>query len=381
MKKVLLLGASGNIGQQSLDLFRQDPNYFSLVGFSVGKRIEIIPSLIREFPSVKSIYLIDDKEAERLTKEYPEIHFFSGKSGLSKQIEFSNCDIVENALVGFSGFLPSLTALKQNKILCLANKESLVVGGNIINEILKSGKGKLYPIDSEHVALSKCLTMVKREEVKRLILTASGGAFRNYKREELKNVTAKMALDHPTWKMGTKITIDCATMFNKGFEIIEAMHLFNFNIDDIGVKLHDESYVHSYIELKDGTFIGDVGKPDMHGPIAYALYEGNIPFEVKKASTIEEFGPYHFHDFDEKRYPAVRIAVEAAKKGGNTPAILNAATECADKAFLEGKISFLDIEQSCLYALGEIPFIMNPTPLEIVQTDQKTRDLLERKIS
>lgn len=377
MRKVLLLGASGNIGAQSLDIIRHDRRSFELVGFSVGHQSKKIPLLLQEFPGVKAVYLISEEEAASFSKRYPEVRFFYGEKGLCDLIRFSDCDIVENALVGFCGFLPSLTAIECDKVLCLANKESLVVGGSLIKKALKSSNAVLYPIDSEHVALAKCLRGVDQRKVKRLVLTGSGGAFRAFKRDELAGVNATMALKHPTWRMGAKITIDCATMFNKGFEVVEAMHLFDFPLEAISIVLHDESHVHSYIEMDDGTLIGDVGEPDMHGPIAYALYEGRIPFKVKRVKNLQEFGPYHFRPFDEERYPAVPITIEAARRGGNALAALNAAVECADRAFLEGKMLFLDIEQRCLDVCKRIPFIIEPTPMDIVKTDEMTREAFQ----
>src|SRR5574344_72939 len=381
MRKVILLGASGNIGSQSLDLFLADKASFELVGISVGHHVEKLEGILAQFPTIQAVFVQEEKDAESLQKAHGSLKIYWGDDGLISLIQETECDMVENALVGFSGLVPSLTALRTNKILCLANKESLVVGGELIRKILAQGQGKLYPIDSEHVALAKCLSKVNREDVERLIITASGGAFRKLSRNELANVTPEMALQHPTWKMGAKITIDSATMMNKGFEVIEAHYLFDWPIEKIEVLLHDESEVHSLILMKDGTYYADVGKPDMHGPIAYALYEGKAPFEVRHEKGIHDFGDYHFKAFDPVRYPAVPMALKALRNGGIETTVLNAANEEAVHLFLEGKIPFLDIEHACSLALANFPNIMRPTLRDILTTDSLTRIYVRRKFA
>ena len=238
MRHVALLGASGNIGSQSLDVFSSDRSSFELDAISVGHHVEKIPAILSAFPMVRFVCVKEQADALALSKDHPDIKVSWGNEGLIGLLKGCGCDMVENALVGFSGLMPSLTALRLNKILCLANKESLVVGGTLIERLLAQGKGQLYPIDSEHVALAKCLSRVKREDVERLVITASGGAFRDLSRSELANVTPEMALQHPTWKMGAKITIDSATMMNKGFELIEAHYLFDWPVDKIEILLH-----------------------------------------------------------------------------------------------------------------------------------------------
>jgi len=381
MRHVALLGASGNIGSQSLDVFSSDRSSFELDAISVGHHVEKIPAILSAFPMVRFVCVKEQADALALSKDHPDIKVSWGNEGLIGLLKGCGCDMVENALVGFSGLMPSLTALRLNKILCLANKESLVVGGTLIERLLAQGKGQLYPIDSEHVALAKCLSRVKREDVERLVITASGGAFRDLSRSELANVTPEMALQHPTWKMGAKITIDSATMMNKGFELIEAHYLFDWPVDKIEILLHDESEVHSLLLMKDGSYYADVGKPDMHGPIAYALYEGKAPFEIRHEKGIHDFGDYHFRAFDPKRYPAVNIALNAFKEGGIETAVLNAANEEAVHLFLEGKIPFLDIEQACSLALANFPNIMRPTLRDIETSDTLARLYVRRKFS
>ena len=367
--KILLLGASGSIGTQTIDVITKNPQDFTLVAFSVGVRTRCIYSILKKHPSVKYVFLIDHNKAKYYQKRYPNVTFLDGKSHkLEELITLSDCEMVVNALVGFRGLLPSITALENNKKLALANKESLVVGGEIINNLLKSGKGELFPIDSEHSALWKCLKVNDRN-VSKMMLTASGGAFRNLSREELINVTAKDALKHPTWKMGEKITIDCATMINKCFEIIEAGYLYNYPFSKIGVTLHDESHLHSYLEYKDGTYRGEISKPDMRNPIKFALYEGKIPFTTQTFSSLNDLKGLHFHEFDEKRYPLVSLAKIVLDKKGTYGAVLNRSNEVAVQAFLRGKISFLDIEKIVFTCMNEHKNIKNPTLKQIIETD------------
>ena len=378
MRKVLLLGASGNIGTQALDILERDPTSFSLIAISVGKHIEKIPQILSRFASISFLCVQNEDDAKKLEKEYPSLKIYFDDEGLISLIRESNADMVVNALVGFAGLMPSITALEENKILCLANKESLVVGGEKIKRLLARGKGKLYPIDSEHVALAKCLSKVNRSDVDKLIITASGGSFRKLSRNELEDVTPEMALKHPTWSMGEKITIDSATMFNKGFEVIEAYYLFNWPIDRIEVLMHDESYVHSALLMKDGTYYADVCKPDMHGPIEYALYEGKNDFTIYHEKKLSDFGRYTFHKFKKERYPAVGIALSALKEGGIKTAILNAADEEAVYLFLEGKIPFLSIEKIVSRSLAHFPNIEHPTLRDIRSMDFYTRLYVKR---
>lgn len=373
MKKLLILGATGSIGQQCLDIVRGNKNDFVVNGISIGTNVALLKKILKEFKSIRFVYLISQKDADKLRKDYPGITFLTNKNGIVDLVNLCDVDMVVNALVGFVGLLPTIAALKRNLIVCLANKESLVVGGKIINELLANGYGKLFPIDSEHVALSKCLNKVNRNDVSKLIITASGGAFRKFSRDELKDVKAEDALKHPTWVMGEKITIDCATMMNKGFEIIEAFYLFNVSVDDIEVLLHDESMIHSMLLLKDGTYVADIGKPDMHNPIKYALYEENVAYDVFLNSDYHNFGLYHFHEFDPKKYPCVQMAIDAIKDGGIKPTVLNASNEVAVHAFLDGKIGFLDIERIIRHSLSHFNNIINPSIEQIEEIDKETR--------
>ena len=371
MTKICLLGASGSIGRQTLEVMKEQGD-FKLVSFSVGHNTEIIEQIIKEHPEVESLYLIDSKIKDKLCLKYKNIIMYSGENGLKEMVEKTTADMVVNALVGFCGLIPSITALNRNLDLALANKESLVVGGELISKLLKEGHGRIYPIDSEHSALLKCL-LVDDRNVKELILTASGGAFRNLKREELNNLTKEDALKHPTWKMGSKITIDSATMVNKCFEIIEAHYLFDYPFSKIKVILHDESKVHSMVLYKNGVYRAEVNNPDMKNPIAFALSRNLAYFETCVSKDYHLFGDYHFHEFNLSRFPIVKWAEKVIDEKGIYGAVLNASNEIAVQAFLNDEIKFLRIEDIINKCMEETINIVNPTLKEIIDIDELTR--------
>ena len=372
MMNVCLLGASGSIGQQTLDVISKNPTDFTLSSFSVGNRTRCISYIIKKFKVVKAIYLLDKKKVKYYHKRFPSINFFSGEDGLLDLIDYGKPDMVVNALVGFVGLKPSIHTLKKNLVLALANKESLVVGGELINNILKLGKGKLYPIDSEHVALAKCLG-VDNSNIEKLIITASGGSFRNLSRDQLTLVTPEDALKHPTWNMGKKITIDSATMINKTFEVIEAHYLFGYNLNHIDILMHDESQIHSLIKYTNGTYRLDKGKSDMRIPIKYALYEGKTSYKTYLVNDYHCFKDLHFHPFDIKRFPIVRYAKKVIDCKGGYGAVLNAANEECVYAFLRNEISFLDIEDIISILMDSFKNIKHPSLEEIIEIDKKTR--------
>lgn len=370
--KVCLLGASGSIGTQTLDVMAKNSNDFVLTAFSVGKRTNKISAILKTNPSVKHICVGDEAECYRLQARHPDITFYFGDDGLNKLIQNADAEMIVNALVGFVGLKPTLTALSLNKTVCLANKESLVVGGELINDMLGMGYGKLYPIDSEHVALAKCLA-VDDKNVDKLILTASGGAFRYLTRELLEKVTPEEALKHPTWSMGQKITIDCATMVNKCFEVIEAHYLFGFSYPRIAIQLHDESMIHSMVLYRDGMYRLDFGKPDMRNPIKWALYEGVTDYDTIYTDDFRKVGSYHFRDFTLERYPIVDWARYVITRKGTYGAVLNASNEVAVGAFLNHEIPFLAIETIVAKCMKEHKNIEHPNYDQLKEVDQKTR--------
>ncbi len=366
MKRLILIGASGSIGSQTLDVIRQHSDELQLVGVAVGYNIESLAEILKEFP-VSYAYSIERNE--QLEQQFPAVRFFYGEDGLLEMVRLPDYDMLVNTLVGFPGFLPTLEAIKNHKDVALANKEALVAGGNLINAALKEYGTKLYPIDSEHVAIWQCLQGHPKKDVRRLILTASGGSFRDLKREELADVTLEQALNHPVWNMGSKITIDSATMMNKGFEVIEAKWLFDVEPERIHVVVHPESVIHSMVEFRDGAVIAQLGCPDMREPIALALaYPERLPLNNKKLdfSALERMT---FFDPDMDKFPCLQLAFDAIGQGGNIPCALNAANEAAVAGYLEDRIGFYDIAAVAAETLSCTEFVAEPTLEDIFITN------------
>lgn len=342
MKNLYILGACGSIGTQTLDIVRKNPNSFSVIGMSVGSNLELAKELIEEF---KPEIVCFRKKEHRIKLSYcPNITY--GDEGLLEIAEYHKYENewLINALVGVSGLYPTVKAIEAKKYIALANKETLVVAGDIIRDLIEKYQVKLLPIDSEHSAILQCLIGEKKEQVEKLIITASGGSFRNLSREELDNVTVEDALKHPNWSMGSKITIDSATMMNKGFEVIEAHYLFSIPYEKIETVLHPQSIVHSMVEFSDGTIKAQLGVSDMRIPIAYALnYPQHCPIEVPKLSLTNR--SLDFKELSVKRYPCLGYAYLAAKKSRLYLTVLNAANEAAVYLFLNKRISFLEIEK------------------------------------
>jgi len=374
VKRLILLGASGNIGEQTLEVLKEKHTY-DLVAFSVGKNTNKIKSILKDHKEVKAVYLINQEETYALQNQYPDIKFYHGKDGIVDMIHDIDCDLVLNALVGFVGLKPTLKVIDKGVNLALANKESLVVGGELVNKALKKSNTKIIPVDSEHSAIYKCFKKCKRKDVEEILVTASGGAFRNKNREELKYVTKEEALNHPTWKMGKRVTIDSASMLNKGFELIEAYYLFDFPMKKINILMHDESYIHSVLRLKNGNYIGEVNAPSMKNPIRYALNQDEKELnDVKEVRQLPDFGNFHFRSFNELRYPMVGLALKAFKKGGTLPCVLNAVDEEAVNLFLDGKISFLEIEKIVELALDTFKSFSHPTYSMLENVDREARE-------
>lgn len=380
MKKICLLGASGSIGLSTCDILKTFNDKFELVAVSINSRINILEDILKQFSSIKYVCVCNN-EIKNLQTKYKDIIFFNSEDGLISLIEVSKCDMVVNALVGFVGLKPTVYALKNNIDVALANKETLVAGGELINSILKESNAKLYPIDSEHVALAKCLKKKNKEDVKRLIITASGGSFRNLKREELDNVTLQDALNHPSWQMGAKITIDSATMVNKGFEIIEAYHLFNFKEEQIDVLLHDESVIHSLIEMNDHSLVADLGPADMRIPISFALFEENYQSnETLPYLDLESLQALHFRKLDLNRYPALTLARRCIKELGTLGCVMNAANEAANASFRNGTLKFNKIEKIIQRVMDEHQIISHPTLEDLIRVNKDSYELAMKYI-
>lgn len=373
MKKIILLGASGSIGTQTIDVIKHHQDEYELVAFSVGKRIQEVRNILKDF-DVREVCVSSEEDAQMLSKEYPNVHFTSGDEGLLELVSLEEGNWVVNALVGSVGLRPTLVAIEHGKNIALANKETLVVGGKFVKEALKKHHVELTPIDSEHSAIFQCLQGIEREDIDKLIITASGGSFRDKTRDELKGVSVKQALSHPNWSMGAKITIDSATLMNKGFEVIEAHYLFDMDYDDIDVLLHKESIIHSLIQTKDTALLAQMGTADMRLPIQYALsYPKRYDLVNGEKCDLAKIGLLHFDYPDTNRFPLLKTAYECGRKEGNACAILNAANEIAVHAFLNEQIEFLDIEKLIFMALENIEYIENATLEDVFETDKKTR--------
>ncbi len=375
MKRILLLGATGSIGKQTLDVIAQHPDEFSLVGICAGHKAKELKAIAEKFPSVEVIGLSENKEGI----DFSETPVFYGEDNMVQCIQNCDYDLLVNAVVGFRGLRPTLKSLQKGKDVALANKESLVAGGVLIKKMLKKTNTRLYPIDSEHSAIFQCLQAGKKEEVRRLIITASGGSFRNRSREELKDVSVKEALAHPNWNMGKRITIDSATMVNKGFEVIEAHYLFDLPYEKIDTVLHAQSLIHSMVEFNDNAILAQLGSADMRLPIQYALMYPNRPFlkedhplDMTKTLTLD------FKEMDYERYPMLKLAYQIGKKEGNLGACFNGADEKAVELFLAEKITFLQIEESIQKAVEAISYIEDPTLEDLERTDKEAREFVVR---
>ncbi len=346
MRKIALLGSTGSIGMSTLDLVRQFPDRFKVSGMVAGRNLERLACQIREF-SPRYVAIQNEADVPQLRKmlrrRAPEILW--GEGGATAIATASEVDVVLAAIVGGAGLVPTLTAVKAGKEVALANKEALVMAGELMINAAKQRGTRLLPVDSEHSAIFQCLQGNQRDEVDKLILTASGGPFLRTPLSMLRKVSVAQALKHPNWKMGQKITIDSATMMNKGLEVVEARWEFDMQPSKIDIVIHPQSVVHSMVRYQDGSIIAQLGIPDMRIPIAYALA---YPHRLKgawKALELAQHGELNFLPVDKKRYPALQLAYDALNIGGTMPAVLNAANEIAVAAFLERRLGFRDIHR------------------------------------
>jgi len=380
MKNIFLLGASGSIGKQVIDILKMYPDKYNLKAVSVGENIDYLKQILREF-NVEFASVKNKEDLLELEKEFPHINFGYGDDGLIQAATYSNENgVVINAVVGMVGLIPTIEAIKKRRDILLANKETLVVGGTIITKLVKEYQVNLIPIDSEHSAIFQALNGENKNNIKRIILTSSGGSFRDLTREELKNVTLQDALQHPNWNMGAKITIDSATMANKGLEVIEAHFLFGVNYDQIETVLHPESIVHSMVEFVDHSTIMQASFPDMRIPIAYALsYPDRYPTNISRPMDFSKSFNLTFKPMDFNRYPLLKLAYQVGKVGGIMPVVYNASNEVANELFRKGKISFLAIEDIVFDAVNNTSNILNPTLEEILAIDKQVRQKIYQK--
>lgn len=379
MKKIVILGASGSIGIQTLDVIAQHSDELVCLGISVGRNIDWLKNHLSTY-SYKLVVVQYKHDMDELSSIFSAQTFDYGDEGLIKLSTLEEADTLVNALVGFAGLVPTLKAIEQGKDIALANKETLVVAGKQVMEAVKQYKVNLRPIDSEHSAILQALQGNNIEEVSRLIVTASGGSFRDKTREELKTVSVKDALKHPNWSMGQKITIDSATLVNKAFEVIEAHWLFNMPFDKIEVVIHKESIIHSMVEYFDGSIMAQLGSPDMRVPIQYALCGPQRLVLNAQRLNFNTLSQLNFKALDESFYPCFPMIINAAQRGGNQMVIVNAANEAAVQLFLSGKIGFLDIERIIQECLLKYPYKEILSIEEMVQLDQQIKaDVLNHK--
>ncbi len=379
-KKIAILGSTGSIGTQTLEVADKLNDKFEIIALSAGNNINLLKEQIKKY-APKTVSVKTQEAAKELKKEFNNLNVFFGDDGLEKIADIQELELLLVAVSGKIGLKPTIRAIKNKKNVALANKETLVMAGDIVMSLAKENNVRILPVDSEHSAIFQCLT--NRKDLRNLIITSSGGPFRNATEEEMKNANINEALNHPNWKMGKKITVDSATLMNKGLEVIEAHHLFNCDYKNIKIVVHPQSYIHSAIEYNDGSIIAQIGVPSMHIPIQYALtypnrFEGikTESFDFASAAKFEFFAP------DLKKFPSLALAFDAGEKGGTYPLCMNAANEEAVFAFLENKISFLDIYKITKQIFDGYTSIPNPTIDEILIEDEKvrimTRNLIEK---
>ncbi len=376
MKRIAILGSTGSIGKQSLDVIRM--RGFSVTALTANSNVSVIEEQAREFKP-KYVALHDEKAAKDLKIKLADtnVKVLSGLEGICECAALEETDTVLNSVVGMVGLKPTVTAIKAGKEIALANKETLVEAGKLVTTLAKENNVRILPVDSEHSAIFQSLGgCVSHSMIKRLILTASGGPFFGKKKEDLKNVTVKDALNHPNWSMGAKITIDSATMMNKGLELIEAAWLFDMPADKIDIVVHRQSIIHSLVEYVDNSVIAQLGVPDMRIPIQYALtYPERYESPVKQLD-LTDFGTLTFEKADEETFSCIRYCKEAIMRGGTATAIANSANEEANKLFREGKIGFLQIADLVGEALESIPVKDEYTLEDIFETDINTRNFV-----
>lgn len=345
MKNIVILGSTGSIGKSTLEIVENFPDKFKVIGLTAGRNISLLKEQIERFkPEVVAVSSEREyRKLKEIIKGRTPLEVLYGTDGISSISCMPKADVVVSAIVGAAGLLPTLAAIRSGKTVALANKETLVIAGDIVISEVKKNGARLLPVDSEHSAIFQCLEGRKKRDIKRIILTASGGPFVGKSKKELKNVTPDIALKHPSWIMGKKITIDSATLMNKGLEVIEAHYLFGIPVENIDVLIHPQSIIHSMVEFIDGSIIAQMAVPDMKGPIAYALTYPERLYNVMNDINFEKISKLTFQKPDHKTFPCLNLAYEALRTGGTMPAVLNASNEIAVDAFLKGIISFNSI--------------------------------------
>jgi 1-deoxy-D-xylulose-5-phosphate reductoisomerase len=384
MKKITVLGSTGSIGTQTLDVVREHPDMFSVTALTCGRRVSDLADQIAEF-GPEAVCVGGAEDAKVLAERFPGVEVFHGREGL-RQIASADSDIVLNALMGIAGLEPTYCAASKGRRIALANKETLVAGGSVITERIKEQGAELIPVDSEHSAIFQCLEGNRNRSVRRILLTCSGGPFRNFTEEQLEKVTVGQALDHPNWSMGKKITIDSATMMNKGLEVIEAVRLFDVPAEKIDIHVHPESIVHSMVEFEDTSIIAQLGMPDMRIPISYALgYPDRLPYDGESLDFFGTASDLHFERPRRDVFDCINLAYEAAASGDGATVVLNGANEELVSMFLGGRIAFLDIQRTLRDVLESFSPEDPKSVEEILELDRRAREMArkyaERRIS
>ncbi len=374
IKRIAILGSTGSIGTQALEVVRQHPGRFAVELLTARHNADLLISQAAAFRP-REVVIGNRQLSAKVTDALAPlgIRVYSGEEAIAQAVGQSEADVVLTALVGYSGLLPTLEAIRAGKQIALANKETMVVAGELVSDLAAQKKVSIYPVDSEHSAIFQCLAGEEANPVEKIILTASGGPFRGKKSDFLATVTKAQALKHPNWSMGAKITIDSATLMNKGLEVIEAKWLFGLSAEQIDVVVHPQSIIHSMVQFRDGSIKAQLGLPDMRLPIQYAL---SFPERLESAFprfSFTDFPSFTFEKPDTETFQCLSLAYRALEKGGNMPCIINAANEVAVDAFLHEKIGFSDIPGFIEKSMSQIAFIENPTLADYVDTDREAR--------
>ena len=377
MKKgVAILGSTGSIGVQALDVISEQDELFRVEVLTANENCELLIDQAKKYKP-NSVVIVNEKKYQKVYSELNPLNIkvYAGSESLNQIVDSDEIDIVLTALVGYSGLLPTINAIKNRKKIALANKETLVVAGSLIKNLCEENSTEIIPVDSEHSAIFQCLAGEESNPIEKIFLTASGGPFRGKKLDDLKNITKKQALKHPNWSMGAKITIDSATLMNKGLEVIEAKWLFDLSKEQIEVVVHPQSIIHSAVQFQDGSIKAQLGLPDMKLPIQYAL-----GFPKRLSNRFERFSFFDYPNLtfekpDLETFKNLALAYKAMERGGNSPCILNAANEIAVSAFLNDKIGFLNMADLIDNCLEKINFVKNPSLEELIESDLETRNL------
>ncbi len=375
-KQIAILGSTGSIGTQALEVIAEHSDLYEVYALTANNRVDLLIEQARRF-TPDAVVIANEEKYPQLKEALADlpIKVYAGSNALAEIVQAQPIDIVLTAMVGYAGLKPTIAAIKAGKAIALANKETLVVAGELINELAQQYHTPILPVDSEHSAVFQCLAGEVGNAIEEVILTASGGPFRTFTIEQLESVTKEQALKHPNWQMGAKITIDSATMMNKGFEVIEAKWLFGVRPDQIKVVVHPQSIIHSMVQFEDGAVKAQLGMPDMRLPIQYAF---SYPNRIHASFERLDFSTYNnltFEEPDTHRFPNLALAYEALRQGGNMPCIVNAANEVMVSAFLQDRVKFFSMSRIIEQAMQQISFIRKPTYEDYVATDAETRKL------